>query len=162
MNSFDYLLRKLRCKSTSVVFPLPAHQPSLAPYLNIIMSGRIENYESIFEGISNISLYSGCCDCGVSLADWVSLGFGITICLVCAGDHRALGVHITLVKSLCLDNWTKEQLKVMETGGNKSFLSYLDTIEVRNLDIKAKYRHPRVLYYRCVSIAKEFICLIYN
>ena len=40
------------------------------------------------------------------------------ICIRCAGIHRNLGVHISRVKSVNLDQWTPEQIQCMQDMGN--------------------------------------------
>lgn len=43
---------------------------------------------------------------------WASWNLGVFICIRCAGIHRNLGVHISRVKSVNLDQWTSEQIQV--------------------------------------------------
>jgi Arf-GAP with coiled-coil, ANK repeat and PH domain-containing protein len=56
-----------------------------------------------------------CADCEASRPEWASLGFGVLVCLDCAGYHRSLGMFILLLLFLyilvfvltifsCLDN----------------------------------------------------------
>ena len=44
---------------------------------------------------------------------WASWNLGIFLCIRCAGIHRNLGVHISKVKSVNLDQWTAEQIAVI-------------------------------------------------
>ncbi|XP_041695928.1 arf-GAP with coiled-coil, ANK repeat and PH domain-containing protein 2 isoform X1 [Coregonus clupeaformis] len=59
-----------------------------------------------------------CCDCGQPDPRWASINLGITLCIQCSGIHRSLGVHFSKVRSLTLDSWEPELLKLMCELGN--------------------------------------------
>ncbi|XP_062533188.1 LOW QUALITY PROTEIN: arf-GAP with coiled-coil, ANK repeat and PH domain-containing protein 1-like [Armigeres subalbatus] len=61
---------------------------------------------------------SRCCDCGNTDPKWASINLGITLCIACSGVHRSLGVHYSKVRSLTLDVWEPEILRVMIELGN--------------------------------------------
>ncbi|XP_027186296.1 probable ADP-ribosylation factor GTPase-activating protein AGD11 isoform X4 [Cicer arietinum] len=74
------------------------------------------------ERLDNLMRQAGnkfCADCGSSDPKWVSSSLGVFICIKCSGIHRSLGVHISKVLSLNLDDWTDEQVDALvNLGGN--------------------------------------------
>ncbi|KAM6972211.1 stromal membrane-associated protein 1-like isoform 2-T2 [Aplochiton taeniatus] len=59
-----------------------------------------------------------CADCEAKGPRWASWNLGVFMCIRCAGIHRNLGVHISRVKSVNLDQWTSEQIQSVQEMGN--------------------------------------------
>ncbi|XP_062889329.1 arf-GAP with coiled-coil, ANK repeat and PH domain-containing protein 3 [Mobula hypostoma] len=75
--------------------------------------------ESILQRVQGIAGNDQCCDCGQADPRWASINLGITLCIECSGIHRSLGVQCSKVRSLTLDSWEPELLKLMcELGNN--------------------------------------------
>ncbi|XP_029301412.1 arf-GAP with GTPase, ANK repeat and PH domain-containing protein 1 isoform X5 [Cottoperca gobio] len=60
-----------------------------------------------------------CADCEAQNPDWASLNLGALICIECSGIHRNLGTHLSRVRSLDLDEWPLELIRVMSAIGNE-------------------------------------------
>ncbi|XP_053493433.1 arf-GAP with GTPase, ANK repeat and PH domain-containing protein 1 isoform X2 [Ictalurus furcatus] len=70
------------------------------------------------QSVRNMRGNSRCVDCEAQNPDWASLNLGALICIECSGIHRNLGTHLSRVRSLDLDEWPLELIKVMSAIGN--------------------------------------------
>ena len=61
-----------------------------------------------------------CSDCPVKNPQWASVSYGVFMCLECSGKHRSLGVHISYVRSVNMDEWKPKEIKKMQLGGNRN------------------------------------------
>ncbi|XP_041936263.1 arf-GAP with GTPase, ANK repeat and PH domain-containing protein 1 isoform X1 [Alosa sapidissima] len=71
------------------------------------------------QSVRNLRGNSRCVDCEAQNPDWASLNLGALICIECSGIHRNLGTHLSRVRSLDLDEWPLELIKVMSSIGNE-------------------------------------------
>ncbi|KAJ7151405.1 hypothetical protein C8R43DRAFT_1005036 [Mycena crocata] len=73
-----------------------------------------------------------CADCKVKNPRWASHSLGIFICVSCASIHRKIGTHVTKVKSLTMDSWTREQTENMRQNGNLKSNHFYNPNEARH------------------------------
>ncbi|XP_019855674.1 PREDICTED: arf-GAP with Rho-GAP domain, ANK repeat and PH domain-containing protein 1-like isoform X1 [Amphimedon queenslandica] len=76
----------------------------------------------ILERIQKNPSNKKCADCGDEDPSWGVVNRGIMVCIECSGVHRAMGVHISKVRSVELDTeiWTDTLINLMVTIGNYS------------------------------------------
>uniref|UniRef100_A0A665UXD3 Arf-GAP with coiled-coil, ANK repeat and PH domain-containing protein n=1 Tax=Echeneis naucrates TaxID=173247 RepID=A0A665UXD3_ECHNA len=94
--SIDLAYRERASIYSNIIFIMPAA-------LSVALTGPGNQY---------------CCDCGKEQPRWASINLGVVMCIECSGIHRSLGVHLSKVRSLTLDSWEAEQLKLLCVLGN--------------------------------------------
>uniref|UniRef100_A0A671WFU2 Arf-GAP with coiled-coil, ANK repeat and PH domain-containing protein n=1 Tax=Sparus aurata TaxID=8175 RepID=A0A671WFU2_SPAAU len=101
-----------------------------------------------------------CCDCGEPGPDWASINLGITLCIICSGIHRSLGVHFSKVRSLTLDSWEPELVKLMcELGNtviNRIYEARIDEITIKKPHASSP-RGDKESWIRSKYVEKKFI-----
>uniref|UniRef100_A0A8C4Q897 Small ArfGAP 1 n=1 Tax=Eptatretus burgeri TaxID=7764 RepID=A0A8C4Q897_EPTBU len=77
-----------------------------------------EEHQTILAELLRQEANKYCADCEAKGPRWASWNLGVFLCIRCAGIHRNLGVHISRVKSVNLDQWTQQQIQNMQELGN--------------------------------------------
>lgn len=111
------------------------HVPSLVarlPHPTMNAKAAASRYQRQVGELARLPGNEVCADCGGRNPRWASHNLGIFLCVQCAGVHRKMGTHISKVKSLTLDEWTKEQVERMREFGNLKSNRYYNPNEQRN------------------------------
>ncbi|XP_058481530.1 arf-GAP with coiled-coil, ANK repeat and PH domain-containing protein 1 isoform X1 [Solea solea] len=125
------------------------------------VGGDQENHGcKALEEVQAISGNRQCCDCGEPGPDWASINLGITLCITCSGIHRSLGVHFSKVRSLILDSWEPELIKLMcELGNtviNRIYEARIDEITIKKPHSSSP-RGDKESWIRSKYVEKKFI-----
>ncbi|XP_061445373.1 arf-GAP with coiled-coil, ANK repeat and PH domain-containing protein 1 isoform X2 [Rhineura floridana] len=101
-----------------------------------------------------------CCDCREPAPEWASINLGITLCIECSGIHRSLGVHFSKVRSLTLDSWEPELVKLMCELGNR-VINQIYEARVEEMNMKRPQpgcsRLEKEAWIRAKYVEKKFI-----
>ncbi|XP_012495258.1 PREDICTED: arf-GAP with coiled-coil, ANK repeat and PH domain-containing protein 2 [Propithecus coquereli] len=115
--------------------------------------------ESALQRVQCIPGNASCCDCGLADPRWASINLGITLCIECSGIHRSLGVHFSKVRSLTLDTWEPELLKLMCELGN-DVINRVYEAKVEKMGIKKPQpgqRQEKEAYIRAKYVERKFV-----
>lgn len=110
--------------------------------------------------IEKLICYNKCSDCNNDNPTWCSINWLTLICIDCSGVHRGLGVQVSKIRSLRLDNLENELIEILLVLNQEKINSYLEyELEIHKLVkpkansfqlekenfIRDKYKHKRFL-----------------
>ncbi|XP_076843422.1 LOW QUALITY PROTEIN: arf-GAP with coiled-coil, ANK repeat and PH domain-containing protein 1 [Brachyhypopomus gauderio] len=133
---------------------------SVSGSLNISAGEQQNSGCKALEEVQAIPGNGHCCDCGEPGPDWASINLGITLCITCSGIHRSLGVHFSKVRSLTLDSWEPELVKLMCELGNTA-INRIYEARIEEITIKKPHpsspRQDKESWIRSKYVEKKFI-----
>lgn len=77
-----------------------------------------------------------CADCTTKNPRWVSISLGVFVCIRCCGVHRNLGTHISKMKSVTLDKWQPDWVRIFDQLDNEIANRYWER------SLPASFRKP--------------------
>ncbi|CAG2170375.1 unnamed protein product [Oppiella nova] len=122
-----------------------------------------ELQQSIIHEVQRLAGNDRCVDCN-STKDptWLSTNFGVLTCIECSGIHRDMGVHVSRIQSLTLDNIGTSQLLLARVMSNAGFNDIMEatlnptlkptatsSMDVRNEYIRNKYKDRKYIIKSC-------------
>ncbi|XP_054912842.1 arf-GAP with coiled-coil, ANK repeat and PH domain-containing protein 3-like isoform X2 [Poeciliopsis prolifica] len=116
--------------------------------------------ETILQRIQSLPGNEQCCDCDQVDPRWASINLGVLLCIECSGIHRSLGVHCSKVRSLTLDSWEPELLKLMCELGN-SVINHIYEGSYQEQGLKkptpSSSRQEKEAWIRAKYVEKKFL-----
>lgn len=102
-----------------------------------------------------------CLDCGEQDPQWATVSYGALLCLKCSGRHRSLGVQVSCVRSIAMDDWSQAEVLSMLEGGNAQLHEFFERHSLcadsdlaknnfltRENVITMRYKTKAALFYR--------------
>ncbi|KAL1465543.1 hypothetical protein WDU94_005100 [Cyamophila willieti] len=114
----------------------------------------LELQQTIIKQLTRLPGNDRCCDCNsTNDATWLCTNFGVVVCIECSGIHRDLGVHISRIQSLTLDNIGTSQLIIARHMSNPGFNEVMEA----KLSIASKPNASSTMEERCEFIRAKYV-----
>ena len=97
-----------------------------------------------------------CNDCGKINPHWCSITNAVFLCPSCARTHKKFNKNISTIKSLEVDDWSKEEIQILKLGGNERFTNLIKSynIPLTKDNKEYKYYTKAAQYYRDILIGE--------
>uniref|UniRef100_A0A8D8M2C7 Arf-GAP with SH3 domain, ANK repeat and PH domain-containing protein 1 n=1 Tax=Cacopsylla melanoneura TaxID=428564 RepID=A0A8D8M2C7_9HEMI len=119
----------------------------------------LELQQTIIKQLTRLPGNDRCCDCNsTNDATWLCTNFGVVVCIECSGIHRDLGVHISRIQSLTLDNIGTSQLIIARHMSNPGFNEVMEAkLSITNKPNASSTMEERCEFIRAKYVDKKFV-----
>ncbi|KAG9509484.1 ArfGAP with SH3 domain, ANK repeat and PH domain-containing protein [Fragariocoptes setiger] len=115
--------------------------------------------QSIIARVQAIPGNEHCVDCGTTQSEptWLSINLGVLTCIECSGIHRDLGVQVSRIQSLTLDNLGTSQLIIAMNLGNDMFNDIFEAKLESDGGSIVKLKPSSTMDQRCEFIKTKYV-----
>ena len=98
-----------------------------------------------------------CNDCGKNNPHWCSITNAVFICPSCARTHKKFNKKISMIKSLEVDDWSKDEINILKLGGNERFNKLIKSynIPLTKDNKEYKYYTKAAQFYRDILLVES-------
>lgn len=98
-----------------------------------------------------------CADCGSNNSvEWISVNLMVVVCLKCSSCHRNMGSHVSKIRSLKLDNFSKEGLVLLGYVNNLLVNAYLEHSVKDSKIIDKVADEDRLAFIKAKYVSRSF------
>nr|CAB3222743.1 zinc finger protein ArfGAP-11 [Phallusia mammillata] len=125
-------------------------------------AGLRELTQSVISEVQRMPGNEICCDCSAPNPTWLSTNLGVLLCIECSGIHREMGVHVSRIQSITLDDLGTAELILAHSIGNENFNDIMEVklelsmkpdpssdMEERKSFIRGKYISRHYVTHTC-------------
>ena len=98
-----------------------------------------------------------CNDCTKQNPRWCSINNAVLLCSSCARTHKKFNQNVSKIKSLEVDQWTKQEISFLKIGGNERFTKMIKSynIPLTKENQEYKYYTRAAQYYRDILVEES-------